>query len=130
MKCLDGKYYVEVKDHRYRIHPTENIILRKRDPPSSLRTKYQVLNETHIRRNQEVIKNDTNEILVKNYLKKKQSINQQQKYRPSNCPSCELNIWIKFDKGYYCKIANTLSTNKNIRLIKSSLDKIIIFQVD
>ena len=60
MKYLDCKYFVEVKDHRYRIHPTENIILRKRDPPSSLRTKYQVLNETHIRRNQRVIENDTN----------------------------------------------------------------------
>ena len=33
MKYLDGYYYVEVKDHRYRIHPTENIILRKRDEP-------------------------------------------------------------------------------------------------
>ena len=31
MKYLDGNYYVEVKDHRYRIHPTENIILRKRN---------------------------------------------------------------------------------------------------
>ena len=38
MKYLDGNFnsYVEVKDHRYRIHPTENIILRKRDPPTSL----------------------------------------------------------------------------------------------
>ena len=36
MKYLNGEYYVEVKDERYRIHPTENIILRKRDPPRSL----------------------------------------------------------------------------------------------
>ena len=28
MKYLDGQYYVEVKDHRYKIHPTENKILR------------------------------------------------------------------------------------------------------
>ena len=33
MKYLDGKDYEEIKDHRYKIHPTENIILRKRDPP-------------------------------------------------------------------------------------------------
>ena len=46
MKYLDGNYYVEVKDHRYRIHPTENIKLRKRDPPTPLRTQYQVQNET------------------------------------------------------------------------------------
>ena len=44
MKDLDGNYYVEVKDHRYKIHPTENIILRLRDPPPSFRTQYQVQN--------------------------------------------------------------------------------------
>ena len=36
MKYLNGEYYVEVKDERYRIHPTENNILRKRDPLRSL----------------------------------------------------------------------------------------------
>ena len=36
MKKLNGEYYVEVKDHRYKIHPTENIILRKRDEPNLL----------------------------------------------------------------------------------------------
>ena len=58
MKFLHGNYYVEVKDHRYRIHPTENIILRLRDEPKSLRTQYQVQNNTQIRRDQKVIKND------------------------------------------------------------------------
>ena len=29
MKYLDGEYYVEVKDHRHKIHSTENNILRK-----------------------------------------------------------------------------------------------------
>ena len=71
MKYLDGNYYVEVKDHRYKIHPTENIILRKRDPPYSLRTQYQVQNETQIRRNQKVIKDDNDELIVKNYPKNK-----------------------------------------------------------
>ena len=78
MKYLNGKYYVEVKDHRYKIHPTENIILRKRDPPKSLRTQYQVQNETQIRRNQKVIKNDNNQLIVKNYPKKNnQTFNNQ-----------------------------------------------------
>ena len=31
MKYLNGEYYVEVKDHRYKTHPAENIFLRKRD---------------------------------------------------------------------------------------------------
>ena len=101
MKYLDGNYYVEVKDHRYKIHPTENIILRKRDPPTSLRTQYQVQNETKIRRNQKVIKNDNDQLVVKNYPK---NINKQpiiQKQLPS-CPSCKQNNWLEFDKGYYC----------------------------
>ena len=45
MKHLNGEYYVEVKDQRYVIQPTEKIILRRNDPPISLRTQYQVQNE-------------------------------------------------------------------------------------
>ena len=67
MKYINGEYYVEVKDHRYEIHQTESFTIRKRDPPSSLRTQYQVQNETQIRKNQKVIKNDNDEIIVKNY---------------------------------------------------------------
>ena len=77
MKYVNGEYYVEVKDKRYIIHPTENIILRKRDPPKSLRTEYQVQNETQIRKNQKVIKNKNDELEVRNYPKnKKQKIKQ------------------------------------------------------
>ena len=103
MKHVNGNYYVEVKDKRYKIHPTENNILRKRDPPTSLRTQYQVQNEIQIRKNQKVIRNDNDEIIFKNYPKNKneQPIHQQPKL--PNCPSCKGNIWLKFDKGYYCK---------------------------
>ena len=52
MKYLDGQYYVELKDHRYKIHPTENIIL---DPPNFVRTEYQVQNNTQIRKNEKDI---------------------------------------------------------------------------
>ena len=103
MNYLNGEYYVEVRDHRYKIHPTENIILRKRDPPSSLRTQYQVQNETQIRKNQKVIKNDNDELVVKNYPKNKQPIVQQQKFKSPNCPSCKQNNWLEFDKCYYCQ---------------------------
>ena len=51
MKYVDGIYYVEVKVRRYRIHPTENKTIRKRDPPTSLGTQYQVQNNTQIRKN-------------------------------------------------------------------------------
>ena len=70
MKYLNGEYYVEVKDNRYKIHPAENTILRKRHEPKSLRTQYQVQNETHIRRNQKVIKMDNDQLVIKNYSKK------------------------------------------------------------
>ena len=103
MKYLNGEYYVEVKDHRYKIHPTENIILRKRDEPKSLRTQYQIQNETKIRRKQKVIKNDTDQFVVKNYPENKQPNIQQQKFKPPNCPSCKRKNWLEFDKGYYCK---------------------------
>ena len=69
MKYLSVQYYVEVKDHRYKIHPTENIILRKRDPPTLLRTQYQVQNKTQIGLNQKVIRDDINQVVVKNYPK-------------------------------------------------------------
>ena len=102
MKYLNGEYYVEVKDHRYKIHPTENIILRKRDPPTSLRTQYQVQNENQIRRNQKLIKTDNDQLVVKNYPENKQSFQQQQKIKPPICPSCKQNNWLEFGKGYYC----------------------------
>ena len=80
MKFLNGELYVEVKDHRYRIHPT------------SLRTQFQVQNDTQIRRNQ---------LIVKNYPKNKNKHPIIQKQLP-NCPSCTRNNWLEFDKGYYC----------------------------
>ena len=103
MKYLNGEYYVEVKDHRYKIHPTENIFLRKRDPPTSLRTQYQVQNETKIRKNQKFIKDNDEELIVKNYPKKKQPIQQQPKFKVPDCPSCKRNDWLEFNKGWYCQ---------------------------
>ena len=104
MKYLNGQNYVEVEDHRYKIHPTEKTILQKRDPPTSLRTQYQVQNETQIGKNQKVIKNDNDQLVVKKYPKNKQTIIQQPKFILTNCPSCKRNIWLEFDKGNYCTI--------------------------
>ena len=78
MKYLDGNYHVEVKDNRYRNHPTEIKKLRKRDPPTYLRTQYQDQNETQIRKNQKVVKNDNDELTVKNCPKNKQPFIQNQ----------------------------------------------------
>ena len=98
MKLPNGQFYVEVEDKRYFLHPTENTILRKRDPPISLGTQYQVQNETHLRKNRKVNKNHNNELEAKNYPKNKEPIQQQ-----PNCPSCNRKNWLEFDKGCFCK---------------------------
>ena len=69
MKFPNAQYYVGVKDDRYKIHPTEDKRIRKRDPPKSLRTQYQVQKKLQIRKNRKVIKNDNKDLLVKNYSK-------------------------------------------------------------
>ena len=83
MKFLNGKSYVEVKDHRYKIHPTEKIILRKRDPPTSLTTQYQVQNDTQIRKNQKVVENN-GKLVVKDYTKKNNQFNNNQNINYQN----------------------------------------------
>ena len=125
MKYLNGECYVKVKDHRYRIHSTENIMLRKSDAPQFLRTQYQVKNETPIRKNQKAIKNDKNELILKNYPKTNQPIIHKQNYKPPSCLTLRRKKWLDFDKGYNCtEIVKTLSTNRNIRLNKKFIDKI------
>ena len=117
MKFLNGNYYVEVKDH-----PTEIIILRKRDPPTSLRTQYQVQNETRMRKNQKLVENN-GELEAEKHPKNKQTItqNQQQKFKLPHCPSCKQNIWLEFDKGYYCK-----NCEFNINKQKHQIDKKVL----
>ena len=110
MKCLHGEYYVEVKGQRYKIHSTDNIILRKRDQPKSLRTQYQVQNETQIRKNQKVIRNDNNQLVVKNYPEN----------TLPNCPSCKQNKWLEFDKGYYCKNCENIVNKQKHQIDKKN----------
>ena len=128
MKYLNGEYYVEVKDNKYKIHPTENIILRRRDPPKSLRNQYQVENQIQKRSNQKVIRNDDNQLLVENYPenKNKQPNNQQRNFDLPQCPSCKQNNWLEFDKGYCCKnceyIINKQKHQININIHRQSQD--------
>ena len=115
MKYLNVQYYVEVKYHRYKIHPTENIILRKRNPPKSLTTQYQVKNQTKIRTNQKVIRNDDNQLVVKTYPK-----NKQRKFDLPNCPSCKQNSWLEFDRGYYCNNCEYIINKQKHQIDKKS----------
>ena len=69
---LNGRYYVEIKDERYKNHPDENNFLGSRNAPKPLRTQYQTQNSTQLRKNQKVIRNYINELDVENYPKRKQ----------------------------------------------------------
>ena len=122
MKNLNSEYHVEVKDYRYKIHTTKNIISHKRDQPKSLRTQYQVKNQTQIRTNQKVIRNDDNQLVVKNYPKNKnkQTNIQKQKFDLPNCPVCKQNSWLEFDKGYYCKICEYIINKQKHQIDKKS----------
>ena len=106
-----------MKDHRNKIHPTENIIIRKRDPSTSSRTQYQVQNETQTRRIQKVNKNDNDQLKVKIYPKNtnKQPIIQKQL---PNCPSCKRNNWLDFDKGYYWKSCDIIINKQKHQIDK------------
>ena len=72
MKFLNGKCYVEVMDKRYRIYPTENIILGEGDPTKSPRTRYEIRNDTQIRQTEKGIRNINGELIVKKIPRNKQ----------------------------------------------------------
>ena len=121
MKFLNSKNYVEVKDQRYRIHPTENIILRKRDPPKSFRSQCQVQNEIQIfkeiRKSSKPIKKNW---WLKIVLKINNQIfnNQKSNHKPPNCPSCKLNNWLEFDKCYYCQNSEYIINKQKCQIDK------------
>ena len=125
MKNLNGENYVELVDHRYKIHPTKHIILWKRDPPTSLRTQYKVQNNTQTKKNQKVIKNNNNELEVKNYPANKQPTIQI--FKPPNCPRCKQNNWSEFDKGYYCRNCEYIIFKQNHQVEKKFLRQDQIF---
>ena len=79
MNNLKGINVVEVKDIRYKTHPTEKIVIRERDPPKSPRSQYQVQINTQLRKNQNFFGKDNDETEVKNCPGKKQLIIQQRR---------------------------------------------------
>ena len=106
------------------------MILRLRDEPKSLRTQYQVQNETQIRKNQKIVENN-GKLEVKRYPKNKQSIQQLTKFKPPNCPTCKQNYWLEFQKAYYCKNCEYIFKKQKHQIDKKKfLDKIEIFQLD
>ena len=96
-----------------------------------MRTQKQVQNETQIRKKQKVIKNDKDELEVKNQSENKQPISQQQTFNTPACPSCKRNNWLGFDKRYYCQYCENIINKQKHRIDKKKfVDKIIIFLPD
>ena len=126
MKNVNGEYYVQVKDKRYIIRPNENNILRKRDPPTSLGTQYQVQNETEVRKNKKVVQK-SGRLEVKNYPKKKKPIIWRPKFKPPKCPSCKTISGENSNMVIYVKLQNVISTKTSNRLKKFRHE--LIFQL-
>ena len=80
MTCLNNKNYVEVIDKRYIFHPNENVKLRERKEPKSIRFRYQVQNNMKIRKNEKVFKNDNDELELERYPRKKKLKIEKLKY--------------------------------------------------
>ena len=73
-----------------------------------------------LERIEKIIKNDNNQLLVKNYPRNNQSIIQQQKFKPPNCHNSKQITWSEFDKVYYCTNCEYI-INKQ----KHQIDKIV-----
>ena len=82
---------------RYIIHPTETISLKERKETKSLRTQYQVINETERKRNNKVIKDEYGQLQVKPYTKTKNKIIEKLQI-DFESPSCKQRNWIEFDE--------------------------------
>ena len=95
-----------------------------------MRTQYQVQNEAQIRRSQKIIKNNDDELIVKNYPKNKQPNIQQQKFKTPNCPSFKQKMWLEFDKGNYCQNCEYIINKQIHQIDKKVLRHIIIFLLD
>ena len=98
MKTLNGKNYVELKNKRYIFHPNEDIKLRERMEPKTLRTQYQAMIITHIRQNQIVFKTAKGELgqtLSETKNKQKGNFIDAQKIN-AETHSCKGQSWIQF----------------------------------
>ena len=87
--------------------------IRQRNLPKSLRTQYKVQKNFKIGENQQVLRKDHDELIVKSCPKRKQTIIQQSSFKlPPNCPSCKRNIWLKLDNVWYCQICEHIINNQ------------------
>ena len=77
--------------------------------------------ETQIKKNQKVIRNGNDQLVVKIYPKTKQLIIQHQKFKVPNYHSCKRNNWLEFDKGYYSKNCEFIISKQKHQIDKKVL---------
>ena len=66
------------------------------------------------------MRNNNNELQVKNHPKIKQPFIQQPKFKPPNCPWRKRNSWLDFDKGYFCRNCEYIVTKQKHQIDKKS----------
>ena len=71
-------------------------------------------------KNQKVIKNDNDELVVENNTKFKQPISQQRKSNLPSCPSFKRNNWLEIDKSYNCRNCEYIINKQKHRIDKKS----------
>ena len=74
-----------------------------------------------------MIRNNNNELEVKNYPKNKQPIQQQLKFKPPKCPSGKRNTWSHFDESYYFKKCQYFVNKQKHRIDKTVLRQDLYF---
>ena len=95
------------QDESYVFQLTEKKNERTKNP-QSLRTEYQVVNHTRIRKNQKVVKNENNKIELKPYptTKKKETIEKPKIDR--EYPQWRKCTCLEFERRYYCQICECI----------------------
>ena len=130
MKYLIGNYYVEVRDHGYKILIQLKIIFYENEIHQILwELSIKFKTKLKLEKKSKIVENN-GKLEVKSYPKSKQPIQQQQKFNPPNCPSWKQNMWLGFDKGYYCKNCEYIINKQKHQIDKKFSVKIKIFELD
>ena len=95
-----------------------------------MRTRNQVQNNTHIRKNQKNLEKDKSELVVKIYPERKQLNIQQYKIDLPDYPSCQIIIGLCLIKIIFDQNVNIKFLYKNIKLIENYFGEILIFLLD
>ena len=81
------------------------------------------MTDTKIRRNQKVIKDANNKLIVESYPKKQKEVGNTNIQKKTQCPSCSGNaLWLNMlDEYYQCEVCDVvINKTKNMKQVKRS----------